>query len=121
MRYRGWGSHYNNGDLVLSHIDNKPQVLLVMSNSGDYFHTFMAVKVGWNENSPSNHDHIIAEPERRYSGYWVGPSVGHLSDEQVVSLGTGIDVPQLTATVSVSQVLLTAERSPRLSEPRRAG
>lgn len=107
---RSWGRHYENGDIVLTWYDDLPLLLLVTGHTGDYHHAFVGLSASDETESPRESDHLITQLEKRFSGYWVGPKVGHLDEAQHVCVGSGIDVPKLVFTVK--QVLAAIESKP---------
>ncbi|MFZ1301474.1 MAG: hypothetical protein WAQ27_02755 [Candidatus Microsaccharimonas sp.] len=92
---RAWGSHYSNGDLVLTNIDGEGALVVIIEHAGDCFHISFLVTIENNEDTPEGSDHLIGHPSTRFNNYWAGEKVGRLSTEQLFTLAGGIDVPSL--------------------------
>lgn len=112
MYNRSWGSHYSNGDLVLALIDGELRVVVVTKHSGDFHHGFIHVAIENSGDTPGNQDHLVSYPDKEYSGYYVGPKVGHLTTGQVMSLANGINVPKLVVKAKVGEMIHLAGCSP---------
>ncbi|MGB4768344.1 MAG: hypothetical protein WBP22_03735 [Candidatus Saccharimonas sp.] len=98
-----WGSNYSTGAILLTLRDGKLQFAVSVEHTGDCHHKFAVVEavreVGEN-GKPSDADYITATGEF-FSGYDVGPQVGRISTEEILSLSSGVRVPTLKITASV--------------------
>jgi hypothetical protein len=111
-----WGSSYYNGDLVLTLIDGRPQVVVVTSHTGDHHHHYMAVQVERVIDEHGQRDQLIGDPARMFHGYYVGPRVGHIEEEQLLSLSAGIVVSALRVECEVNKLLRLEQLKPTAME-----
>ncbi|MDB5176464.1 MAG: hypothetical protein JWN75_132 [Candidatus Saccharibacteria bacterium] len=120
MRFGGreeWGSSYYNGDLVLAWIDGQPQVVVVTSHTGDCHHHYMAVQVEKViDDEHGQRDQLVGDPARMFHGYYAGPRVGHLEEEQLLMLAAGIVVPELRVECEVTKLLRLEQLKPTARE-----
>lgn len=99
---REWGSSYSTGAILLTLRDGKLQFAVSIQHTGDCHHKFAiveAVREVDENGKPSDADYITATGEF-FSGYDVGPQVGRISTEEILSLSSGVRVPTLKITAS---------------------
>ncbi len=112
MYGRSWGTHYRNGAIVLTIIEDKASLVVVTEHSGDCHHHYVRVTIDNDESTPRDLDHITAHPDDEYTGYYIGMQVGQLTTSQMMSLVSGVDVPKLQINEDVASLLalLTSTR-----------
>lgn len=98
--HRGWRHNYTNGDIVLSWYGHRPLYLLTTAHTGDGHHSFMTLAITDSVESPREMDHLVAQPNNQFHGYYIGPVVAQLDDDQQLRAESGIDIPKLRFTVA---------------------
>lgn len=91
---QSWGMHYTVGDIVYVRLENEAILAVCVAHTGDFHHQFTQILL---EDKPREHANRLYLPDAMFtfSGYYVGPTIGHLSQWQVLMLSSGIEVAPL--------------------------
>ncbi|MGB4762178.1 MAG: hypothetical protein WBP12_02355 [Candidatus Saccharimonas sp.] len=93
-----WGSRYSTGAIVLTLRDGKLQFVVCIQHTGDYHHRYAIIDVVRltenGNNRPTGIDRITATGEL-FSGYEIGPQVGMISIDDIISLAQGVETNSL--------------------------